>query len=309
MKSKVVIAFGMRKPSVVKFRTMSAGPGVDIVGPFVQRFLVKRGRVLIVGISTFGFVVLCAIQQLRRTARQTQTFFVFQIAANRCLKIDNAGVAICRISFHGAQRDIDQFAFETRIANHILTDNFDDMQRFFPRVHAARFGKVVRWQSRDDFEQDRAQQVNVAVCADFSHRPGDQFRSHVDRRTGTGSGAIGDFVLLLKSTGGDCQAPVENEHFSECAQHHVFGFQVAINDAIVMCEGHRVTDGHKHIQVFVQVHFLKSFVPRFSADPLHGIEQRAIFHAAHVVNGHNIGVDQVGSDDGFGQKQVTLRLV
>ena len=104
-------------------------------------------------------------------------------------------------------------------------------------------------------------------------------------------------------------APVQDHDFSEIAQHHVLGLDIAMHDAAGVCEGDRVGDLHQDVQVFALRLGLDVARPGRAFHPLHAVEQRPIMVAAKVVDGDDIGMFQFARNNRFGKELDPLFLV
>ncbi len=147
----------------------------------------------------------------------------------------------------------------------------------------------------DDVVQDRAQQVDIAGDADL----GRLAHGHLGRHVGRRAGDIGDRRRLGDR---ERQAPVHQHHLAEIPEHHVLGFQVAVQHAAGVGKGDGVGHLHQDLQVLGQRLAPQVGVPGPPLDPLHRVEQRAILVLAQVVDRHDVRVFQFARHHGFAQE-------
>ena len=78
-------------------------------------------------------------------------------------------------------------------------------------------------------------------------QPADLFRRHVAERAQHGAGAGGDTGTRHVGVGQVDrfgQAEVEDADLIVGRNHHVFGLEIAVDDAAIMCGGHAAGDLH-----------------------------------------------------------------
>src|SRR5262245_28956529 len=97
--------------------------------------------------------------------------------------------------------------------------------------------------ARHDFEQDAAEEVDVAGGADLVQVAMGDFGGQV-------RGGAGEHAVLVQGAGAGVadaggQAPIHQQHFAVGADHDVRRLDVPVNYAPVVGVGHRVADHQK----------------------------------------------------------------
>ncbi|MCY2992534.1 MAG: hypothetical protein NTY19_32330 [Planctomycetota bacterium] len=155
--------------------------------------------------------------------------------------------------------------------------------------------------ARDDLKQDRAQEVHVAGRTDHFHRTGGHFGRHVGRRSAHAR-RLCNAARFQKQRGRQGDPPIHHQDFAKVTQHHVFGFQIAMNDAAGVGKRNRVRDTQQESQVVRHCFAVEYRRPGRAVDTFHGIKQRAGFICAQVVDRYDVGVFQIAGHDRLGQE-------
>ena len=118
---------------------------------------------------------------------------------------------------------------------------------------------------------------------------------------------------------GDRQTPVEQVDLSEASDHHVRGFDVAVDDSSLVSkrDGPRHADQHPNVPLqWVGLVFLRNqsrvaddLVPRASLDSLQDDLRLAVFVEHQVVNGHDVRMLKRSGDECLPQEEVVMILV
>jgi len=267
-----------------------------VARPEVQCFLKAEHALRVVLVV----VALPGVFQIAFGARgQRDAFRMREVLANRILEFADRSVSILGLCGHRLQRNVDQFSLLVRGSDFVLAGS----DQAFHHVFAG-----MRRNSGDAFVQHGPHQIDVTRLADPLERPCGHFRCHVGRRAAH-VGRRGHVVTLLEAFVGNRQSPIHHQDFAVLAQHGVFRFQVAVDDAPRMREGHGVRSFHKDLDVLGQGHPVQAFIPRSSLHSLHRIEQRSRLVGSQVVDRHDVGMVQIAGDHGFGEKLSALRFV
>jgi hypothetical protein len=165
----------------------------------------------------------------------------------------------------------------------------------------------VWWLARQNFEQDRAQTVDVGPLVHVLDTPCRLFRRHVAWRAhflaclrGICAAVFRDddrggvFVVTAHLAS---QSPVQHNGFTVFAQHDVVGLQVAVNNAPGVCVGDRIADIQKNTEqaAFSQRVFVPGLLrlvvltdglrERFAPHQFHRVERPALM--ADLIHRHN----------------------
>ena len=218
------------------------------------------------------------------------------IVLDRLLKSRDALVAVLRLRLHRLQGDFEQLTG--------LIGRLDDVFRRGMKALDGRSAGMGRL-AGDDLVEDGAEQVDVGGGPDPLHRSEHQFRRHVGRRA-----SHGGFRRTRAAFGIDGephrQPPVHHEDLAEAAEHDVFRLQVAVDHAVGVGEGDRVSHFHENRQVLGQRLLGQGIVPGRSLDAFHCVEQCPVFIRSQIIDGHDIGMVQVSGGNGLGDELVLL---
>ena len=163
------------------------------------------------------------------------------------------------------------------------------------------------WLAGQDFEQDRAQTVDVGPLVHVLDAPGCLFGGHVGWRahfltslSGVSPSFISHddrsrvFIVAAHLTG---QTPVQHDCLTVLAQHDVVWLEVAMNHA----SGMRIGDGVAHAQENTeQPPFSKRvFIPGLLRFVVHTdrLRQRLALHQLHGIEGTPLMIDFIHRND------------
>ena len=183
---------------------------------------------------------------------------------------------------------------------------------------------------RQDFKQDSAQAEDVRSAVDVGFAERD-FRRHVERgavaAAGRGQSGIGLFAglhavlqFVVRIVQDLRESPVQHERLAESSDDDVRGFQVPMDDALIVGIG----DAISHLDQDIKQPGEGILLDRLRISDLDGLEdvpQVAAFHAFHreveialavpaqFVHGDGAGMLDVGGDPGLAQEARRLDVV
>ncbi len=164
------------------------------------------------------------------------------VGADAFLEIFDRGEAIFLLGGHRPQGDELELAFVADAVDRVLGGIHQALHDV-----AARVGRF----ATDDLVEDRAEQVDVAGEVDVLDWAAGHLGGHVGGRAAQAIG-LEDRVGVGERHRDPREAPVHDEDLAIVAEHHVFGFQVAVDDAVGMGEGYRVGHAEQDAQVVVE---------------------------------------------------------
>ena len=213
---------------------------------------------------------------------QCNALSVSQMFANGLLEFNNGCVAIRRFHCHRMIGDVQQRVLETGI-------DVDILHRI---GHAFAYGlALVRSLANDDLKQDTAKDIDVAGFPNLREFVLGHFGCHIDWRATHAERFSGVHI--------DGETPVHHKHFTERAEHDVFGFQVAVDDVAIMSKCNGIADLHEDLDILLAGFVQNGVFPRRSIDHLHRIEQSSVVVGAHFMNRNNVRMIQIACDLSF----------
>ena len=126
------------------------------------------------------------------------------------------------------------------------------------------------------------------------------FWRDVGRRS-TGSNCLGDRQV-------DRLSPIHNQHLAKLTDHHIVGFQIAVNDVAIVSESNRIDDALEDLQIFSARLFTYRLKPGFSPDLFHHVKRIGlalrIDGQADIVNWDDVRMFQPAGELSFAEKLV-----
>ena len=193
------------------------------------------------------------------------------------------------------------------------------------RLHSCRLGgtRGERRLPRQDDRENGPEAEHIAAEIDLADGPDRLLRRHERQGAEDAAGlreravriaqrlnfrgAVGLVRVELRSLAGRQdlgQPPVHDLHFAEVADHHIRGFQVAVDHLVRVGVGDRLTNGfergHEAPPFGGEVGaILQQLVERSALDELHRQERAAVRQRAEVVHGRDGRVLELTRDAGF----------
>ena len=291
--AQLEVGLGQGLPGVSQPGRRQAGLGPLVGIPQGQGLLEAEHRP---GESLVVAAGLGPAQVVFRAGGQHDAFRVRLVLANRVLEIAHTLIAVGRLAGHGHERDRHQLAG--------LRDRHDlVLRRRQQALHHALAG--MRLLARDDLEQDRSQQINVAGRPDPLERARGHLGGHVGRRAPHAAG-LRDAARFAERRGRERQPPVHHQHFAEVAQHRVLGLDVAVHHSPGMGKADGIGHLHQDFEIFGQRLAGQHLAPGSALDPLHRIEQRAGLVGPQVVDRDDVRMVEIAGDDRLGEELFPL---
>ena len=298
------VLFLQQREGKVQITLVQSGPGI-LQGGFLQTILSglvvrPEAQGLAIAEDRFRIVVVAfggegGLEPLPGQNGEPVAFLVFAENADGGLEILDGGIAVCGFRGHGLAGDVLEFTRRLGGGDLVEPGGRQGIRRVFA-AHEMRGGTF------EDFKEDGAEEIDVALRADPVPEAVGHFGGHIGRGS-TQGGAFGNAQGGRAGGDGGGQAPVHEHHFAVFPQHDVLRLQVAVNDAAAVGEGDGIADPQQDVQVFLEGLVPNGVRPRTALEFLHGIEQMAGFIHAQVVNGDDVGMIQLSGDEGFGQEQ------